>query len=75
MIVAVGVSNRYQETRDTQHMTFFLPFFCLFCYCCYYPHLSRDSVSPECGILFFNLCEYKSMLCAISKEDTVFSIQ
>ena len=27
--------------------------FCPFWYRCYYPHRSRDSVSPVCGILFF----------------------
>ena len=41
-------SDRWQVTGDMWHMIFFSR---IFWYRCYYPHTSRHSVSPVCGIL------------------------
>ena len=75
--VAVVVSDRWQVTRDTRQATFssflllFLPF-CLFWYRCYYPHRSRDSVSPICGIFFIKYCQKRVIEPYMSFSLTVF---
>ena len=49
--------DMWHLTQDTWQMKFFLllylsVWFCLSWYWSYYPHASRDSVSPVCGIFF-----------------------
>ena len=55
MAVAVVTGDTQHETHDIFiiKIFFFLSFrFCLFWYRCYYPHTSRNTVSPICRIFF-----------------------
>ena len=42
--------------KNYKHIFFYLNPKKIKLYWCYYPHRSRDSVSPECGIFIYILC-------------------
>ena len=54
-------SSLHRVRNDTWHVThhYLVSFFFLsdFWHQCYYPHTSRDSVSPVCGVVPFVKCE------------------
>ena len=56
---------------------FFFFHFCLFWYRCYYPHWSRDSVSPICGIFHLNkfIFQTKRPPCKQSWKHLIYSLR